>query len=352
MRLILLTMLLLALSGLGGGVAEWIKAPMPWMLGSLAVAGGIAIFWRGERFRGYSFPIRLRSLFVALIGVMIGTQVTPELLGKVPELPWTLAALVLFVAASMIGNYLIFHRFGGYDRTTAFYAATPGGLIESIVQGEAAGADLRILTMQQFLRVILVIVSVPLGLSLWFGFPVGSAAGLAGAGASGPVDLPSLILIVAAGLFGMWAARQIRLPAPQITGPMVLTTGLTGFGVIDLQLPIWLIALAQVVIGCSLGLRFAGMDLQLVRRCLGMSAVSVTYMLTLGTGVALALQAFTGVPFLHLFISFAPGGVAEMGVIALSLAASPAFVSLHHIARILMTVIGMAFIGRVLQFDK
>jgi uncharacterized membrane protein AbrB (regulator of aidB expression) len=49
-----------------------------------------------------------------------------------------------------------------------------------------------------------------------------------------------------------------------------------------------------------------------------------------------------------MFISFAPGGVTEMSLIALSLAASPALVSLHHILRILMTVMEVTFLSKKL----
>ncbi|MBV6637831.1 MAG: AbrB family transcriptional regulator, partial [Mameliella sp.] len=45
--------------------------------------------------------------------------------------------------------------------------------------------------------------------------------------------------------------------------------------------------------------------------------------------------------------SFSPGGVAEMSIVALSLAANPALVSLHHVARILMTVVELSVAARL-----
>ena len=74
-------------------------------------------------------------------------------------------------------------------------------------------------------------------------------------------------------------------------------------------------------------------------------------MMGLGIGFSVALHAITGIEFLHLMISFAPGGVAEMSIIALSLAANPALVSLHHIIRILLTVVEMGLLTR-LMFSK
>jgi uncharacterized protein len=40
-----------------------------------------------------------------------------------------------------------------------------------------------------------------------------------------------------------------------------------------------------------------------------------------------------------LLISFSPGGVTEMALIALSLNANPAVVTLHHLYRIILTVV-------------
>ena len=104
---------------------------------------------------------------------MIGSQVTPDVMRQLTDLPWTMLGLLIFIIVAHAGNYMIFRQVGGYSRATAFYAGTPGGLMESITMGETAGADIRILTAQQFLRIILVISLLPIGLSLWVGFPVG-----------------------------------------------------------------------------------------------------------------------------------------------------------------------------------
>jgi len=47
-----------------------------------------------------------------------------------------------------------------------------------------------------------------------------------------------------------------------------------------------------------------------------------------------------------LFIIFAPGGVIEMGLIALSLNANPFFVTLHHLLRIAATVVMGSFAAK------
>ncbi|MFZ7090676.1 AbrB family transcriptional regulator [Primorskyibacter sp. 2E233] len=346
-RLILITTVLLGLGAVGGWLAYRGGLPMPWMLGSLLASVALVTLIKPAPLESYRFPLKFRTFFVSLIGVMIGSQVSSDFLRLAAELPMTMSALALFVVLAHSGNALIFRRIGGYDRATAFYSGTPGGLMESILLGEASGADTRILTSQQFLRIIFVITLLPLGLSLWLGHPVGSAAGLTLGGAdTTPLTFAALGTIILTGVAGLSIAKVIRLPAGQMTGPLLLTGAASSAGLLDIHVPFWMISGAQVVIGVSLGLRFQGMDAKLLRRSAWLSFLSVCFMLLLGSAFAVLLHYATDLAFLHLFISFAPGGVTEMSVIALSLAANPALVSLHHVARILMTVIELSLMSK------
>ncbi|WP_419411288.1 AbrB family transcriptional regulator [Primorskyibacter sp. 2E107] len=348
-RTVLITALLLGYGACGGWLAAMAQFPMPWMLGSLLTAGSLVLLIKPKGLETYSFPLRFRTMFIAMIGVMIGSQLEPSFIELASDLTLTISMLAVFVVMAHSGNALIFRRVGGYDRATAFYAATPGGLMESILLGESSGADIKVLTAQQFLRIIFVITLLPLGLSLWLGHPVGSAAGLSLGGAPDtPLSLSELALIAATGLAGLGIAAVTRLPAGHLTGPLLLAAALSVAGLLDVHVPYWMISAAQVVIGVSLGLRFNGMSARLLRNCAGLSLLSVLFMLTLGSTFAMVLHLATDLPFLHLFISYAPGGVTEMSVIALSLAANPAFVSLHHVVRILMTVIELTTLSRLL----
>lgn len=344
------TVLLLAIAAAGGALGVLLRVPMPWMLGALAATALAVALLQSGPLAGYRFPVPVRNGFVALIGVMIGTQVTPDLLRQLAALPLTVAGLALYVALAQAGNYAIFRRWGGFDRATAFYSATPGGLAESILMGERSGGNLAILTIQQFLRITLVVSLVPAGLSIWLGTPVGSAGGLSVA-ATGPVSAATLGLIVLVAGIGLWLGLTLRLPAGHILGPLLLCAGLTLGGWVDLHLPEWLIALAQLVVGMSLGLRFTGVTWALLRRSLGLSLASVSFMLVLGAIFAIVLAQITGIAFLHLFISFAPGGVAEMSIVALSLAANPALVSLHHVLRIILTVGGIPLAAKLARIE-
>ena len=60
--------------------------------------------------------------------------------------------------------------------------------------------------------------------------------------------------------------------------------------------------------------------------------------LLLALGFAFALHALVGEPVAAVFLAFAPGGLAEMSLIALSLNLSAIYVTAHHVARIVLAV--------------
>ena len=167
---------LLAIGLLCGWLAQQIGTPLPYLLGSLLGVGATVIIAGNHMPDGVTFPQNIRAAFVVVIGVMIGGAFNPSIFGDLPGLLLSGGLILVFVGFSFGANFLIFKKIGGYDAQTAFCAGMPGGLIESIEMAEQSGADTRIVTAQQFLRVVIVIVTLPLIFAYWTGAPVGSAA--------------------------------------------------------------------------------------------------------------------------------------------------------------------------------
>ena len=177
----------------------------------------------------------------------------------------------------------------------------------------------------------------PVIISIWFGAPVGSAAGfiLEKNEIISVIDLFYITILI---IFGLILGSQLRMPAGHLLGPMLLTILFTSSTNINIQLPDILIVVAQIIIGTSLGARFFGMDKRVLFTAARLSALSVITMLILAFIFIIILQNLSKLTAVTLFISFAPGGVTEMSLIALSVASSPALVSAHHIFRIITTV--------------
>ncbi len=347
MRATITTLALLVLSTGAAFAALGVGLPLPYLLGPLLAASLVATLLPGRLPDGYRFPPNLRLIFIAIIGLMIGAQVTPDLFSNLSLMALSFAALTAFVVLAHGFGYIILHHVGGYDRPTAFYSSAPGGLFESIAMGEEAGADPARLTLHQFLRIVAVVTLLPIGLSLWLGAPVGSAAGMTLA--QDDVPWQALPMILLAGAAGLAAGHLLRLPAKQLTGPMAVAAVLSLSGVLHVDVPQWLVNVAQIVVGTALGMRFTGLSTTLMLHGFGLTLLSVGGMLVISAGFAAVLTGPLQQPFDVLLISFAPGGVTEMSLVALSLTANPAFVTLHHVFRILITVVGLGISARWLR---
>jgi len=343
------TIALLALGGLGGFIASFTLMPLPWMIGALLATAGFTIARPEALPRTYKFPMIFRMLFIAVIGVMIGAQVTPDLVARAPLLIMSLIGLSVFVPLGFLANFWIFRRLGRYDPVTAFFCSAPGGLLESITMGEARGCDIKLLTLQQFLRIIVVIMIVPMLMSLWIGAPVGSAAGVQiSRGVQADMTVQQLIIGAAVVFVGLGFGLKLKIPAGQLMGPLLVAAALSLSGLATPRLPESLITIAQLVIGTALGSRFTGLKRNMLVRGIALSFVSVTALLLIALAICRILRVFQPLPFDVLLISFAPGGLIEMSLIALSLNANPALVSLHHMYRIFLTVFGLHVLQRYL----
>ncbi|WP_343211891.1 AbrB family transcriptional regulator (plasmid) [Aliisedimentitalea scapharcae] len=310
--------------------------PIPFLLGSLVATAILALTLVARTNKPVFFPRPLREVFIAVIGTMIGTTFTPDVLSMAPTLAITLCAMLIFVVLAQTSNYVIFHHLGGYDQPTAFYAAMPGGLIEAVEMGAKAGGDVETLSIQHFVRIVLVILVVPMLFLVVAGESVGSAANQTLE--KGPSDWRDWATVVAIAPVGLLIGKLSRLPAAPLLGPLVLTATLQSTGAIDLGGPPTLLNLAQLVVGASLGAQFARTTPRHLVSALALGMVSVLVTLAIASGLALLLEPFVPLSFQTLLVSFAPGGVTEMSLIALSLGVSPVLVSIHHLFRILFTV--------------
>ena len=348
MARIAFTTLLLGIGAAGGALAYWLSVPMPFMVGALVANALFATIAPGRFPVDYLFPGRLRISFLALVGVAIGGQITPDLLARLPEFIPSLTGVLIFVPLAHVTSYQILRRVGGFARAEAYYAGAPGGLIESTAMAEEAGADIRVVALQHFIRIVLVVVAVPAGLSLYLGEVIGVDR------TGGGFDLglsPVLVLMVSlAAAAGYGLGRLLRLPAKHLTGPLFLTAILSGLTGIDMAMPTWVIWIAQCVVGSALGARFFGMSGRIVRQAMVMNLLTVSAMIGIGMAIASVVTLFDGQSPEMLILTFAPGGLTEMGLMALALSGNSAIVVLHHILRIAFTIFTMAIFLRLTGF--
>lgn len=329
---------------IGGIGAFWIGVPMPFMLGGIFGAAGFVLWYERNDKQLPKLSRWVRLVFMSIIGAMIGSRFSPELLTLLPQFWISGLALIPFILLAHAGNYAIMRGLGGYEKLDAYFAALPGGIIDSAALAEEAGADLRIVTAQHFIRIIVVVSSIPLLFLFIQGDPVGSLAGQSMA--TTDYDFVDILLILAIALVGLFIGTLIKLPVSHMLGPLLLALVLSFGGFVEIDIPPWLGHAAQYMVGTALGAQFSGISRRLLVRGFGMGLLSGGYMLLLAATFATILVQFVPADFGAMFISFAAGGLAEMSLIALSLNFNPVVVALHHLGRILLTVYVGNFLSR------
>jgi uncharacterized membrane protein AbrB (regulator of aidB expression) len=88
--------------------------------------------------------------------------------------------------------------------------------------------------------------------------------------------------------------------------------------------------------------------MKLIGRTALASVGSTIILVAGGLLFAVILHPLTDLPTIGIFLAFAPGGVAEMSLIALALSIDAALVATHHLVRIFLIVVCTPLIFRLL----
>lgn len=316
----------------GGALFNLGQMPLAWMIGAMCAVMAATLF---------GAPMRMTQLFrqpmSAILGVMLGSAFTPAMAAQITGWWPTLTALAGYVVVTSIVLFFYFRRLLRLDPVTAFCSATPGGLNEMTIVCVEMGGDDRTVALSHGARILLVVLIIPFAF-VALGLYDRSDRMPLGASLDGyPLD--ELGILAACAVVGFAAARLARIPAASVTGPMAVSAVVHTLGWSGTGPPGELVAAAQVVIGSAIGARFAGVGLKRIIKILVNGAGATIIMLAITVAFALALTEVTQAPIAALILSFSPGGLAEMSLIALALGIEAAFVATHHIVRIALVVI-------------
>lgn len=328
----------LAIGTVGGALFHALSLPLPWMLGAM-IFNLVAVLC-GVRVQG---PERARGAVSAVIGVMLGSGFHPELLGQLGDWALSLSFLAAYLAISAAIVVPFYRRVAGMDPVTAFFSAMPGGLTDMVLIGEEMGGDARRIALAHAARIVLAIGAIALLFRVWLGLD------LTGVTSASPVPLGlrDVVLLTASGALGLVLGRWAGLPAPFLLGPMIVSAAVHMLGWTSGDVPGWLVGFAQLMLGTMIGCRFLGTPATLVLSALAYAAGATGLVLVVSAAFAFGFHGLFGQSVSQVFLAYAPGGVTEMSLIALSSGGDVAYVSVHHIVRISMLVAIAPLLGRI-----
>jgi membrane AbrB-like protein len=334
-----------AVAGAGVALFHLLHLPLPWLLGPISaclIAALLEMSMQGIK--------PLNDAMRTILGVAVGATLTPAVLSTFPGMWPTLLLVPVMVACIGLIGVPYFQRICGYDFPTAYYATMPGGLQDMIVFGEEAGANVRALSLIHATRVMVIVAALPF---LLIGIWDADLSNPPGAPATS-IPLIELGLMVLCAIVGWRVAERVGLFGASILGPMIVTAALTLAGGLHFRPPAEAIWAAQFFIGIAIGTKYTGITFAEVRKDL-----------TAGLGFCLILIVLTMIfvegiyslgvaPGLETLLAFAPGGQAELTVLALIAGADIAFVVAHHVLRIVIVIMGAPLAAHLFRksFDK
>ena len=233
-------------------------------------------------------------------------------------------------------SYTIYLRIGGYDRVTAYFSSTPGGISEMVLLGESLGGDIRTISLNHAVRVLIIMGVIPIYFRLVAGASLPSAPAT---GAISDLALLDFFILAGCGIVGYVIAARLRLPAYAIIGPLLLSASIHLAGLTASGVPSPIAASAQLVVGAALGSRFAGISLGQMGRVAWLAALTSIILIGSAVGVATLASLILDITASTLFLALAPGGLAEMSLIALALGVDTAFVTIMHFLRVVLVVV-------------
>ncbi|MCC5978729.1 MAG: AbrB family transcriptional regulator [Salinarimonas sp.] len=329
----------LAVAAAGTAAFAVTGLPLPFLFGPMAACLIAAL--AGARLQGMGqVGVGARTI----LGVAVGASVTPAVVAQMPAMAASLALIPLYIVVIGLIGVPFFRRVAGYDPVTAYYAAMPGGLQDMVIFGQEAGGNVRALSLIHATRVLVVVALAPIILTGLYGVGLTEAIGAPAA----QIPLSELAIMTAAALIGWKGGERIGLFGASILGPMIATAVLTLLDVIHYRPPAEAILAAQFFIGMGIGVHYVGVTLAELRRDVFFGAAFVIILAGLAV-VVTAIATFAELaPPVEAFLAFAPGGQAEMTVLAIVVGADLGFVIVHHLTRIILVITGAPLLaGRV-----
>jgi hypothetical protein len=328
----------LVIAAAGGSALGLVGLPAGWLSGSILAVAAASLAGRPMLMP----TLLMRAIFV-LIGISLGAVVTPETLHGMATYPVSIVVLLLAMTLISIGGagYLrLVHQWGNVD---AYLAAAPGGMSQVLALGAELGGDLRAIAIVQSIRVVVIAVGLPAGLSL-LGLVGHVPPRVTGALSLAVVD--ELAILVAASSVVAIIAYRIRFPGGLLFGAMLTSAVLHGSGLIHAVMPWWVANTAMVAMGAVTGSRFANTPPRLLLNFVGAAFGSFAIAVIIAAVFAAVLISMLSLRVAEVMIAFAPGSVDAMMLLALALNLDPVYVGAHHLARIFFVSLMMPLVAR------
>jgi len=321
-------------------IADFFEVPLAWFLGpmlitSLASLMGLKII----------VPRLVLSAILILLGLYIGNYIDKNLFSQMHQWAWTSFIMLIYIIVSVLIVSKYLQIFSKYEKKTSIFSAAPGALGPLMILAEDEKTDLSQVATSHLIRLIIIITVFPFIVNSFYDVEhVKIVKELI-------IDqkITDLLILIISSIILIILFDKFKIPAALLSGTLFASGFLQISEIASYQLPPNIIDYCLLILGASVGCRFADKTFKEIARNALHSFVATFLLVVLGVIAALAAGLIIEKNFFTLLLSYCPGGIYEVAVIAIFFDLDPEFVSFHHIIRLLMILFIVPLMLKIIE---
>ena len=324
-------------------IADYFKIPLAWMLGPMIITSFAAL--TGLKIK---MPKLALSSILIILGLHIGNYIDQNLFNQMINWIWTSVIMLIYIIVCILIVSKYLQKYSGYGEKASIFSSAPGALGPLMILAENEKTDLSQVATSHLIRLIIIITVIPF---IIVNNAVPETLIIDDFNYMAQNHFNLLFLIVGSLIF-IFIFDKIKIPAALLSGTLFTSGLLQITEVASYKLPDTTINFCLLILGASVGCRFAEKTVKEIANNSLHSLVATTILVILGLIAAYFATYFVETNILTLILSFSPGGIYEVAVIAIAFDLEPDFVAFHHIIRLLFILFTVPIILKILNRFK
>ena len=327
----------------GAFIADYFNVPLAWFLGPMLVTSVVSL--GGVKTK---MPRLVLSTVLIFLGLYIGNYIDKDLFSQIHQWVWTSLIMLAYIVVSvlLVSKYL--QKFSGYGKKTSIFSAAPGALGPLLILAEDEKSDLSQVATAHLIRLIIIITVFPFIVNSFYDTDNIKIVETI----TENQNIFHLLILIALSIVLIIVFDKLKIPAALLAGTLVASGFLQISEIASYKLPPNIIDYCLLILGSSVGCRFADKTFKEIAKNTVHSFVATLFLVFLGLVAAFVAGLVIDKNFFTLLLSYCPGGIYEVAVIAIFFDLDPEFVSFHHIIRLLMILFVVPVILKFIYRNK
>ncbi len=332
--------LVIAISFPSAIAADYFNLPLAWFLGPMLATSIGALM--GLKVK---IPRLVLSSILILLGLYIGNYIDKDLFSQMNEWAFTSLIMFVYIVLSILIVSIYLQKFSNYEKKTSIFSAAPGALGPLMILAESQKTDLSHVATSHLIRLIIIVTIFPFFVNSYYDANIGEFVQKT----LEDQNNYYLFILIISSIILIYIFDKLKIPAALLSGTLVASGFLQITEIASYQISPKIVDYCLLILGASVGCRFADKTFNEVAKNALHSFVATILLVVLGILAAFVASLIIEKNFFTLLLSYCPGGIYEVAVIAIFFNLDPEFVSFHHIIRLLMILFIVPIILKFLK---